>query len=182
MENKYLIQVGTEAFTKVDGVVESLGEVEISSDLFINSGFDEIPTNDDLANLSNPQILVWNETDIPKIKGTITASPSEIQQVITSKIDLTHSTIKGIEKVTADCDGELIIAVSFDEKKSWKAWSGSSWAELSDTASAMSKDTLEAITVDQWNELYEGASGMYIRLTFTDISQVVRQIYVDFAN
>ena len=53
---------------------------------------------------------------------------------------------------------------------------------LSDEYVGISKETLEAITLEQWNELYLGASGMYIRIALTDTTQVLTKIEVDFSN
>ena len=46
----------------------------------------------------------------------------------------------------------------------------------------MNKETLEAITYEQWNELFTGADGFYIRVSFIDTTQSVTEIYVDFSN
>ena len=44
----------------------------------------------------------------------------------------------------------------------------------------MSKETVEAITYEQWNELYAGATDFYIRIALTDLNQSVKQITVNF--
>lgn len=183
-ERLYLIRVGAELFTKVDGVVTSLGEVEVTSELFLNSGFEEIPVSDDLINFENPEVLLWfnSEDTIPGLTATAIASPNTTQQIITNAIDLTHSSITGIETAIADCDGELIIAVSFDDKQTWKAWNGEVWSNLSEEFSGMSKETFESITLDQWGLLYTGATSMYLRVTLVDASQIIRKITIDFAN
>lgn len=183
-ERLYLIRVGAELFTKVDGVVTSLGEVEVTSELFLNSGFEEIPVSDDLINFENPEVLLWfnSEDTIPGLTATAIASPNTTQQIITNAIDLTHSSITGIENAVADCDGELIIAVSFDDKQTWKAWNGETWSLLSEEFSGMSKETFESITLDQWGLLYTGATSMYLRVTLVDASQIIRKITIDFAN
>jgi hypothetical protein len=183
-DSRFLIRVGNEVFTKVDGTLTSLGEVELTADLFLNNGFEEKPTNDDLINLEHPEVLLWNNSDdvIPQITANVIASPKESQQIITNAIYLTDSTIKGIENVTADCDGDLIIAVSFDNKQTWKAWNGSSWSDLSQPFSGMSKETLEGITIDQWKILLTDSTKMYLRLSFVSTTQVLRQIYIDFLN
>ena len=183
-ERLYLIRVGAELFTKVDGVVTSLGEVEVTSELFLNSGFEEIPVSDDLINFENPEVLLWfnSEDTIPGLTATAIANPNTTQQIITNAIDLTHSSITGIETAIADCDGELIIAVSFDDKQTWKAWNGEVWSNLSEKFSGMSKETLESITLDQWGLLYTGATSMYLRVTLVDASQIIRKITIDFAN
>ena len=183
-EKLYLIRVGTELFTKVGGVVTSLGEVEVTSELFLTNGFEEIPTSDDLIGFENPEVLLWynSEDNVPGLTATVKASPKNNQQIITNAIDLTHSSITGIESAIADCDGELIIAVSFDNKQTWKAWNGETWSLLSEEFSGMNKETLESITLEQWNLLYSGATSMYLKVSFLDATQVIRTITIDFAN
>lgn len=183
-EKLYLIRVGTELFTKVEGAVTSLGNVEVTSELFLTNGFEEAPVSDDLICFENPEVLLWynSEDNVPGLTATAIATPKNNQQIITNAIDLTHSSITGIENAVADCDGELIIAVSFDDKQTWKAWNGETWALLSDEFSGMSKETLESITFDQWNLLYTGATTMYLRVSLLDTTQVIRTIIIDFAN
>lgn len=183
-EERFLIRVVNEIYTKVDNRVTSLGEVEVTSELFLSSGFEDVPTSNDLIGFENPEVLLWNnlEDNVPGLTATVKASPKNNQQVITNAIDLTHSSITGIESAIADCDGELVIAVSFDNKQTWKAWNGESWINLSEQFSGMSKEALESITLDQWNLLYSGSTSMYFKVSFLDATQVIRTITIDFAN
>ena len=179
---KYLVRSGNILYTVTDStLVEVSGDV--NSDLFLNSGADTIPDGALLITLSNPEVLCWtNAEEPPKLKATVKASPKNNQQVITNAIDLTHSSITGIESATANCNGELIIAVSFDNKQTWKAWNGSEWSTLSEDFTGMNKETLESITFEQWNLLFTGASSFYIRVSLIDTTQSVTEIIVDFAN
>lgn len=183
-EERWLIKVGPEVFTKNDVGLVSLGNTSVNADLFLQKGFNSKPTSDDLIGLENPDVLLWynSEDNVPGLTATVKASPKNNQQIITNAIDLTHSSITGIESAIADCDGELIIAVSFDNKQTWKAWNGETWSLLSDEFSGMSKETLESITLDQWNLVYSGATSMYLKVSFLDATQVIRTITIDFAN
>ena len=183
-EERFLIRVGNEIYTKVDNRVTSLGEVEVTSELFLASGFEDAPTSNDLIGFENPEVLLWNnsEDNVHWLTATVKAIPKNNQQIITNAIDLTHSSITGIENAVADCDGELVIAVSFDNKQTWKAWNGETWSLLSEEFSGMSKETLESITLDQWNLVYSGATSMYLKVSFLDTTQVIRTITIDFAN
>ena len=104
------------------------------------------------------------------------------QIIISEKIYLTDKSITGIESALATCEGDLIVAVSFDDKQTWKAWNGEQWVTLSDDNTGMSKETLEGITFEQWNELYTGATGFYVRVSLLDITQSVEKIVFDFSN
>lgn len=178
---RYLVRDGSTIYTVADNaLVEITGE--LNSELFISSGVDDIPNGALLMTLSAPEVLCWTDAyTVPVLEATVTAIPQS-QSVISSMIDLTHATITGIESATADCDGDLIVAVSFDDKQTWKAWNGEQWVTLSDDYSGMSKDMLESITYTQWNELYAGATGFYIRVALLDATQSVTEIVIDFSN
>ena len=178
---KYLVRDNDTIYTVTEG---ALAEVtgELNSNLFIDNGIDTIPDGALLMTLATPEVLCWTDADtVPKLTATVTATPQP-QVIITDKIYLTDKSITGIESVLATCEGELIVAVSFDDKQTWKAWNGEQWATLSDDNTGMSKETLEAITFEQWNELYTGATGFYVRVSLLDITQSVEKIVFDFAN
>ena len=179
---KYLIKSENVIYTVSDGALQSLTETEITSSLFNTYGVDEVPDGSLLLNLSNPSVMCWtNAEELPVINANVTATPKS-QNVISNSIDLTHKSITGIESATVNCDGELIISVSFDNKQTWKAWNGSEWSTLSEDFTGMNKETLESITFEQWNLLFTGASSFYIRVSLIDTTQSVTEIIVDFAN
>lgn len=180
---KYLISDGDKLYTVVDGALSELTTTDIVAQTFLDYGIEDIPDGALLVGLSNPEVLCWqdSEDDLPTLTATVTATPPP-QTIISSRCDLSDATITGIESMLATCEGELICAVSFDDKATWKAHNGVEWVNLSDEYVGMSKETLEAITLEQWNELYLGASGMYIRIALTDATQVLTKIEVDFSN
>ena len=178
---KYLVRDGSTIYTVADG---ALAEVtgELNSNLFIDNGIDTIPDGALLMTLATPEVLCWTDADtVPKLTATVTATPQS-QVIITDKIYLTDKSITGIESALATCEGDLIVDVSFDDKQTWKVWNGEQWATLSDDNTGMSKATLEAITFEQWNELYTGATGFYVRVSLLDATQSVDKIVFDFSN
>lgn len=180
---KYLIKTDDKLYTVVDGALSELTTTDIVAQTFLDYGIEDIPDGALLVGLSNPEVLCWQdrEDDLPTLTAIVTATPPP-QTVISSRCDLSDATITGIENMLATCEGELICAVSVDDKATWKAHNGVEWVTLSDEYVGMSKETLEAITLEQWNELYLGASGMYIRIALTDATQVLTKIEVDFSN
>lgn len=178
---KYLVRNEGVLYTVVDGALSELAGT-LNAELFQTSGIDTVPDGALLMTLATPEVLCWTNADtVPKLTATVTATPFP-QTIITDKIYLTDDSIAGIESVLATCEGKLIVAVSFDDKQTWKAWNGEQWATLSDDNTGMSKETLEAITFDQWNELYTGATGFYIRVSLLDTTQSVEKIVFDFSN
>lgn len=182
-DTRYLIRSGTTLYTVVDGALSELATTDVVAQTFLDYGIEDIPDGALLVGLSNPEVLYWqdSEDELPTLTATLTATPPP-QTVISLKCDLSDATITGLENMLATCEGELICAVSFDDKATWKAHNGTEWVTLSDEYVGMSRETLEAITLDQWNELYLGASGMYIRIALTDTTQAFTKIEVDFSN
>lgn len=177
------VEIPTAAtFTEVIGAIP-INTVQISG-IEISGGVNEVVTNytfnTDKKNLYSYDADYVNADGKFMLNQEIETVTS--QTIITNAISLTHESITGIENMTATCEGDLIVAVSFDGKKTWKAWNGSEWSTLSDEYSGMNKATLEAITFEQWNILYQGATAFYIRVALTDVTQSVTEIYVDFAN
>ena len=178
---KYLVRDVNTLYTITEGsLVEVSGE--LNSNLFIDNGVDEIPDGTLLMTLSDPEVLCWRDVDtVPILTATVTGVPYP-QTIISEKIYLTDDSITGIESALATCEGDFIVAVSFDDKQTWKAWNGEQWVTLSDDNTGMSKETLEGITFEQWNELYTGATGFYIRVSLLDTTQSVEKIVFDFSN
>ena len=178
---KYLVESSGKLYTVKNGELVELEESTPTADLFLNNGSDDI-NGSLLLSLTNPKMLYWTDAEeLPQIKATVTATPYP-QNVTSKRIDLSHESITGIENMIAECEGELICAVSFDDKQTWKAWNGEVWATLTEDFTGMSKETLEGITFEQWNELYSGADSLYIRISLVDTTQSVTEIVVDFSN
>ena len=178
---KYLVRNNDTIYTVTDGsLVEVSGE--INSNLFIDKGVDAIPDGTLLMTLSNPEVLCWTDSDkVPTLTATVKGIPQP-QVVISRSIDLMHSSIKGIEKVTVDCKREPVFAVSFDGKNTWLIHDGTDWVAVADELAGMTKATFEAITTEQWQTQYEASRDMYIRFALSDVAQSVTSVNVDFVN
>ena len=89
--------------------VLSLSEIEnpgeITKALFVAHGVDEMPPGSLLLPLTDPALLFWQDSQdpLPVLEADVTAVPFP-QTVLTENVDMTDSTILGIEKVTADSD------------------------------------------------------------------------------
>ena len=179
---KYLIKSNGIIYTIVDDVLTQIDGTTISEEMFTQYGFEFIPTWENIKSLNDPEIMMFSSSSsLLKLKARMKAIPFP-QSIVTDKVFLTHSSITGIESALATCEGELIVAVSFDEKQTWKAWNGEQWATLSDSFTGMNKETFESITFEQWNLLYTGSEGFYLRVSLIDDTQSVAEIYIDFSN
>lgn len=183
--SKYLIcDVTTQKYYNIqDNLLTEIAITELTANNFKAYGNDDVPDGMLLIALQKPRVYYWQDSndELPTISVNVTATPQP-QVIITDKIYLTDKSITGIESALATCEGDLIVAVSFDDKQTWKAWNGEQWATLSDDNTGMSKETLEGITFEQWNELYTGATGFYVRVSLLDTTQSVEKIVFDFSN
>ena len=179
---KYLIYAGNIYYCVSDGELTEITIEELTADDFAAYGNSEIPDGALLLGLTDPQVLCWTDNEEqPAMAVNVTATPMP-QTIVSGAIDLTHETIKGIENITAECEGPLILAVSFDDQATWKAWNGSEWITLSEEISGMSKETLEAVTADQWQQLYQGAENLYIRIALVNGEQSLSAVRINFVN
>ena len=180
--SKFLIRENDILYTISNDLLTVINGTKLNADMFKTYGINELPTWDMISGLVNPEILMWyeDEESLPKISVQMTATPQN-QIVISNSVSLVHESIKGIENVTATCTGTLSMAISPD-KVTWKAHNGTEWLTLSDDYSGMSKEQLEAITVDQWNEIIQDVDAIYIRIALTDTTQSVEEIVINFAN
>ena len=130
-----------------------LEETELTAEVFETYGVQDVPSGALFLSLHDPTILYWHDSEnrFPPFKATYSGVP--IPQVVFSEnIDMSDSTIIGIEKVTADCDDHVLFAVSFDDGDTWWSCIDSRWVKLTEEKSGMSKAALEAISVDSWAE------------------------------
>lgn len=179
---KYLVRDNETIYTITDNtLVEVVGE--LNADLFINSGVDTIPNGDLIKNLTRPEVLCWsNKTEVQTLKATVKGVPKLPQSIISEKIDLMGSGIKGINSVTIESKGDVIFTVSFDNKATWKFFNGTAWQVAETETSGMNKEQFEAITESQYQTEYEQATCLYIRATLQNTAQSLTSVKIDFIN
>lgn len=180
---RYLISdANGEFYTVEEDVLVKLEEAELSAEVFETYGIQDIPAGALLITLQDPTILYWHDSEnrFPPFRATYTGVP--IPQVIFSEnIDMSDSTILGIEKVTADCDDHVLFAVSFDDGTTWWSCIDSRWMKLSEEKSGMSKAALEAISVDSWAEKATTGQLKY-RFIVSGESGFLKSITTDYLN
>ena len=179
---KYLVRDNETIYTITDNtLVEVVGE--LNADLFINNGIDTIPKGDLIKNLTRPEVLCWTDkTEVQTLKATVKGVPKLPQCIISEKIDLMGSGIKGINSATVDCKGDVIFAISFDNKETWKFFNGTAWQVAETETNGMNKEQFEAITESQYQTEFEQASSLYIRATLQNAAQSLTSVKIDFIN
>ena len=181
-KTKYLVRDNETIYTFTDNaLLEVFGE--LNADLFINNGVDTIPNGDLIKNLTRPEVLCWtNKTEVQTLKATVKGVPKSPQSIISEKIDLMGGSIKGINSVAVECKGDVVFAVSFDNKETWKFFDGTAWQVAETEANGMNKEQFEAITESQYQTEYEQASCLYIRATLQNAAQSLTSVKIEFIN
>lgn len=182
-DTRYLIRSGTTLYTVVDGALSEIATTDIGAQTFLDYGIEDIPDGALLLGLSNPEVLYWqdSEEDLPTLTAIVTATPP-YQVIMSQAIDLMHSSIKGIDNVSVDCKGNVLFAISFDNKATWVKHNGTDWVDVADELTGMTKLEFEAITTEQWQVKYEVSSNIYIRCTLLDTAQSITSVGVNFIN
>lgn len=180
---RYLISDAKgDLYTVEEGTLTKLAETELTAEVFETYGVQDIPAGELFISLKNPAILYWHDSQnrFPPFKATYSGIP--VPQVFYSEnIDMSDSTIIGIEKVICDCDDNVLFAVSFDDGENWWSCVDSVWAKLSEEKSGMSKAALESISVDSWAEKAITGQLKY-RFIISGTDGFVRSITTDYLN
>lgn len=178
---KYLIESGGDYYTIQSDALVNIGST-LNAQLFTDYGLDAIPDWDDIDSLTNPSVLCWGNNESVPMTAEITGTPYP-QAIISEAIDLTDSTITGVEGITATCEGNPTFAVSLDGT-TWKMWNNSTnqWATLSDDTSGMSASVMADITSTVWNTFIGASTEFYIRFALLQTTDKVTNVTVDFTN
>lgn len=155
MEYKYLIRSGETLYTVTDGALAALPETEVSAALFQTCGVGELPDGALLLELTDPEVLCWqnSEEPLPQLALTVTGKPPVPQVVISQLFDMSDATILGIEAVTVDASEDVLWAMSFDDGVTWKAYTENGWVVLEQENSGMTAEVFQSIPLDAWAQV-----------------------------
>lgn len=176
---KHLIQDATTIYTVTNSTLEDLQTTAITAELFRAHGMEEPPTSEILLTLNNPKVLAWSDEKQPELTATITATPYP-QTIYSPEYEMADPTILGIEKVIAVASEDVMFAVSFDSGETWKYYTGTDWATLSEDTSGMSAETIMAVPTDRWAEVATGT--FKVRATLPSNESSLSSFVVDYLN
>lgn len=182
-EIKYLIRNGAEIYTIENGAINSIGVVELTSGIFQAYGIDEIPTWETISSLTNPEVLCWFDdiTDKPSLSATMSATPIVPMTFESKNYSMVDESILGVERAYVTASSDVVFAISVDDGVTWYMWTGQAWGILTDTATGMSAETINAITTEQWAELM--TTGQFkVRMTLFDENSSFTSFVIDYIN
>lgn len=176
---KYLISDSDKYYTVIDSALSEVSITELNAQVFQMYGFDDLPDGTLLATLSHPKLLYWQESgdDLPMLTATVTATPPP--QYIEKVIYRTDPSITGIDNVKVTCEGNVRFSCSFDRGTTFIQYDGSSWVEQTD---GMSKETIEAITSDEWNNVTNIKESFIMRVILAHDTDILTELRVNFTN
>lgn len=177
--SKYLIESQGHYYTIEQGAVSDKGTT-LNAQLFADYGLDDIPDWDDYSSLTNPSVLCWDATEEKTLKATVDGLPSP-QVVYSQNIDMTDSTITGVDSVDITSDDNTLFAVSFDNGSNWWNYVNNQWVLLNTSTAGQTRDDMEAIDTSAWGQ--KAITG-YIKFRFTLLDETcyVTRIQVNFTN
>lgn len=188
LDGKYILLSSNNVYYNIlNNNLNLLDITSLTTQNFKNYGvtpFDFPIVFDNNLSLENLKVHIYQDSIMSDSINLKLIAVKDKQTIISDAIDLTDSSITGIDSVVFTGEGELIMSVSFDDKASWKIWdtTNETWTDAADKYSGMNKETVEAITKEQWDLLYIGADKFYIKAVLQDTTQTIEQIKVQFVN
>nr|DAG18812.1 MAG TPA: hypothetical protein [Caudoviricetes sp.] len=182
-DKKYLIESAGVYYNIVEGALNVLPISSLSASAFEQYGLDEIPSGELLVSLVSPSILYWQDSSdpVPSLVANVTASPIP-QIIISEEIFIVHPSIKGIANATCEYTGNPLIAISFDNKISWKYIKDTNWITATENFEGMSPNELIKITTDQWKSQIEGSTSLFIKVILSSLEDSITKIVIQFNN
>lgn len=181
---KYLLKSEDMLCTVIDGELVLLDQEELTAEVFHSHGFDELPDWSVISELTNPEILYWQSADVedelPTITANMTATPYP-QTIISTNYDMSDDTILGVECAYVTASSDVVFAISVDDGVTWNMWTGEAWGTLTDVATGMTAETINAITTEQWAGLM--TTGQFkVRATLFDENSSFTSFVMDYIN
>ena len=89
-----------------------------------------------------------------------------------------------ILRLNAICEytGNPLIALSFDNKVSWKYIEDTNWVTATENFEGMTPDKLIGITTEQWASQIDGITSLFIKVILSSLEDSITKIVIQFNN
>lgn len=167
---KYLVSDQDLLYTLIDGVYTQVAG-ELSASLFMEHGFDELPTGESLMDFVSPQVICWTNSEyVPELTATVQGSPTGSHDIVSDNIRVGHSSIYGITSVDTVASDGATFMLSFDGGE-WMIYdaSSSAWV-VSDVG--MSATELASVPVEAWSNVVNSANNMRLKAMIDGVDTV----------
>jgi len=153
---------------------------EVTDEIMQQYGSPQITA--DLTAFNSVTIFKYDENEQRTPLHVAVKALPPVQTVRTDAIDISDSSITGIESVTVAYSGTPAFAFSFDGGETWKMHNGTAWVLLSEGSTGMQAETLMAVTSEQWQEQIRDVDEFLVRFTLQAEEDAVESILIDFTN
>ena len=125
--------------------------------------------------------MTYSAADTTIVDGvfTVNAAATTPQMMYTGDIELTDSTILGLEQITAIAADTTLFAYSFDSGTTWLNYVSSAWVTLTEENSGQTAADMAAIGTTVWAEKITAGGKIKIRIAVTT---TFTSINLDFLN
>ena len=154
-KKRYLLRNGSTIYTIVDGILSSLGDVEVNANLFLNFGVEVLPTLSMFGGFINPELLYWTEDDgLDLTEGLLISGTPPLPQVMFYD-EQTIPDGSAIKTLEAKASNDAIFTITFDNGETWKYYDTitQSWLTAATESEGMKTKTLKAIIPSQWADV-----------------------------
>lgn len=178
----FLIESQGDYYTIQNDVLTNIGST-LNAQLFTDYGLDSVPDWSEYSSLTDPSILCWSADESVSITAKTSGLASTPQTIYSEAIDLSDSTITGIDSITATYEGTPLFAVSLDGT-TWKMWDDTNerWVTLSTSISGMSGTVLNDISASIWSAFLQSATEFYLRFTLSLATDTLESVVVTFTH
>lgn len=178
----YLIQKESDYYTISDGALSKLDITELTSEIFLTYGIENLLLNLELLkSLENIQLFFWTDTDkgIPS-KGLIIEGTPQLPQIIYYQNQILPEEVK-IEQIKTIASEDVLFAVSCDEGLNWKYYDSENniWNSTTEDVKGMTISVLNNILPNQWEEVIT-STNLKFRGVLPTIDSFANSIYIKY--
>lgn len=176
---KYLVRDGSTLYTVEDGAL-AVVDGELTADLFVARGIDNIPDGALLLPLLSPEVLCWTNADtLPHLTATVSGMPTGKREVVSDDIHIGDLSVAGVASIIAIASDGSELYLSFDGG-AWSVYDTSSGAWV-ESSVGMSAQELVAVPADSWRYVAVSTNVMRLKVVIEG-TETVTQVKFNFDN
>ena len=149
---RYLVRSGSTYYTVANNTLSEISVSNLTSEVFLTSGVEELPDINLLLNLTNPEILYWvdKEYGIPTTGLVVHGTPSVPQLFPYEAKTVPENTV--ITKAEVYNAINVLVTVTFDGGATWMYYDmeNNTWTTVSSDTDGMTDVTIKNLTPEQW--------------------------------
>lgn len=179
-DKRYLIRDGSKYYTVVDSSLSEITVTELNSTVFLTYGVEDLFDISLLSGLSNPEILFWRDSPDDIEQGLIIEGTPQLPQVVYYESQ-DISSYTGIEKAEVAVTGDVLFAISFDNKQTWKYYDylNKTWLTATTDSDGMNAATIKNIPASAWSEVITSSTFVF-RCSLLTLESSACGIYIKY--